>query len=115
MSDTGTAIQTSDARWYVIHAYSGHEEKVKNNLLKRVESMDMHDKIFELYFTTKKDGSGVGLALTYQILQWHYGTVDFESTGGAGTTFRFHIPAADPHAEPSRELAGNSAMARRAI
>jgi len=32
-------------RWYVIHAYSGHEEKVKKNLEKRIESMDMHDKI----------------------------------------------------------------------
>jgi signal transduction histidine kinase len=55
---------------------------------------DMHDKIFELYFTTKKDGSGIGLAQTYQILQWHYGSVDFESADGAGTTFRFQIPAA---------------------
>jgi signal transduction histidine kinase len=55
---------------------------------------DMHDKIFELYFTTKKEGSGIGLAQTYQILQWHYGSVDFESADGAGTTFRFHIPVA---------------------
>ncbi len=55
---------------------------------------DMHDKLFELYFTTKKDGSGIGLAQTYQILQWHYGSVDFESSEGIGTVFRFHIPAA---------------------
>jgi signal transduction histidine kinase len=55
---------------------------------------EVHDKIFELYFTTKKDGSGIGLAQTYQILQWHYGSVDFESADGAGTTFRFHIPLA---------------------
>jgi signal transduction histidine kinase len=54
---------------------------------------DAQDKIFELYFTTKKDGSGIGLAQTYQILQWHYGSVDFESAEGAGTVFRFHIPA----------------------
>jgi signal transduction histidine kinase len=54
---------------------------------------DVHDKIFELYFTTKKDGSGIGLAQTYQILQWHYGSVDFESNAGTGTVFRFHIPA----------------------
>jgi signal transduction histidine kinase len=54
---------------------------------------DMHDKIFELYFTTKKDGSGIGLAQTYQILQWHYGSVDFESGDQAGTTFRFQLPA----------------------
>ena len=62
---------------------------------------DVHDKIFELYFTTKKDGSGIGLAQTYQILQWHYGSVDFESNDGTGTVFRFHIPAgAAPEAGP---------------
>ncbi len=55
---------------------------------------DVQNKIFELYFTTKKDGSGIGLAQTYQILQWHYGSVEFESTEGEGTTFRFRIPLA---------------------
>lgn len=35
--------------WYVIHAYSGHEEKVKKNLEKRIESMDMHDRILEVF------------------------------------------------------------------
>jgi signal transduction histidine kinase len=57
---------------------------------------DVHDKIFELYFTTKKDGSGIGLAQTYQVLQWHYGSVDFESAEETGTVFRFHIPTALP-------------------
>jgi signal transduction histidine kinase len=71
---------------------------------------DLHDKIFELYFTTRKDGSGIGLAQTYQILQWHYGTVDFESVEGAGTTFRFHIPAAGP-AMAGRDLAAADAAA----
>ena len=33
-----------EAQWYVVHAYSGHEEKVKKNLEKRIESMDMQDK-----------------------------------------------------------------------
>jgi transcriptional antiterminator NusG len=37
-----------DVQWYVVHAYSGHEEKVKKNLEKRIESMDMHDKILEV-------------------------------------------------------------------
>jgi signal transduction histidine kinase len=54
---------------------------------------EMHDKVFELYFTTKKEGSGIGLAQTYQVLQWHYGTVDFESAEKTGTIFRFQIPA----------------------
>src|SRR5690349_5975801 len=37
-----------DAQWYVVHAYSGHEEKVKKNLEKRIESMDMQDKILQV-------------------------------------------------------------------
>jgi signal transduction histidine kinase len=74
---------------------------------------EMHDKIFELYFTTKKEGSGIGLAQTYQILQWHYGTVDFESTEGAGTVFRFQIPAAGIAPETSQDLAANAATSQR--
>ena len=52
------------------------------------------EKIFELYFTTKGDkgGSGIGLAQTYQIMQWHYGSVEFDSIVGAGTTFRLRLP-----------------------
>src|SRR5271157_546973 len=74
---------------------------------------DMRDKIFELYFTTKKDGSGIGLAQTYQILQWHYGSVDFESAEGTGTTFRFHIPAAGPAAVSGQEQAADDATLQR--
>jgi signal transduction histidine kinase len=59
---------------------------------------EIQDKIFELYFTTKKSGSGIGLAQTYQVLQWNYGAVDFESTEGQGTTFRLQLPAVE-HAE----------------
>src|ERR1700733_1338126 len=56
---------------------------------------DAREKIFELYFTTKGDqgGSGIGLAQTYQIMQWHYGSVEFESIMGQGTTFRLRLPA----------------------
>jgi len=60
---------------------------------------DLHDKVFELYFTTKKEGSGIGLAQTYQILQWHYGSVDFESAETSGTIFRFQIPSAGTSAD----------------
>ncbi|HVO81884.1 MAG TPA: ATP-binding protein [Terriglobales bacterium] len=56
---------------------------------------EIQEKIFELYFTTKKGGSGIGLAQTYQILQWHYGSVDFESVEGQGTTFRLRLPLAE--------------------
>ncbi|HLX83906.1 MAG TPA: ATP-binding protein [Terriglobales bacterium] len=57
---------------------------------------EAQEKIFELYFTTKGDkgGSGIGLAQTYQIMQWHYGSIEFDSVAGAGTTFRLRLPAA---------------------
>ena len=70
---------------------------------------DAQDKIFELYFTTKKDGSGIGLAQTYQILQWHNGSVEFNSVEGEGTTFSFRIPSAVPGIDAGQELATNSA------
>lgn len=64
---------------------------------------ELHDKVFELYFTTKKDGSGIGLAHTYQVMQWHYGSVDFESKEGRGTTFRFRIPLAGLRLESGQD------------
>ncbi|HXY13803.1 MAG TPA: ATP-binding protein [Terriglobales bacterium] len=60
---------------------------------------EVQDKIFELYFTTKKDGSGIGLAQTYQVMQWHYGSVDFDSVAGKGTTFRLCLPTSETAAE----------------
>jgi signal transduction histidine kinase len=39
---------------------------------------DIREKIFDLYFTTKSGGSGIGLAMTYRILQLHYGSVQNE-------------------------------------
>ena len=72
---------------------------------------ELHDKVFELYFTTKKEGSGIGLAQTYQILQWHYGTVDFESGETTGTVFRFHLPILAPN--PARpEYASHTATSQ---
>jgi PAS domain S-box-containing protein len=64
----------------------------------------VQDKVFELYFTTKKAGSGIGLAQTYQIMMWHYGSVDFESEEGKGTTFRLRLPLAEARS-PSLEEA----------
>src|SRR5207247_10294587 len=43
-----TSGPETEAQWYVVHAYSGHEEKVKKNLEKRIESMDMQDKILQV-------------------------------------------------------------------
>ena len=53
-------------------------------------------KIFNLYFTTKPSGSGIGLPMAYRIMQLHHGSIDFESAENAGTTFRLHFPLAVP-------------------
>jgi PAS domain S-box-containing protein len=53
----------------------------------------VRDKIFNLYFTTKKGGSGIGLAMTYRVMQLHNGSVEFDSRDGEGTTFRLRLPA----------------------
>jgi signal transduction histidine kinase len=55
-------------------------------------SDELREKIFDLYFTTKKDGSGIGLAMTYRILQLHHGSIDVQSEIGRGSEFQLRIP-----------------------
>jgi signal transduction histidine kinase len=55
---------------------------------------EIREKIFNLYFTTKSGGSGIGLAMTYRILQLHHGGIDVESDRDRGTEFRLRIPLA---------------------
>jgi PAS domain S-box-containing protein len=70
----------------------------------------VQEKVFELYFTTKKSGSGIGLAQTYQIMQWHYGSVEFDSVEGIGTTFTLRLPLAESRPGPVEELSGEPAL-----
>jgi signal transduction histidine kinase len=67
---------------------------------------EAQEKIFELYYTTKGDqgGSGIGLAQTYQIMQWHYGSVEFDSVVGTGTTFRLRLPGVGAKLERKEEM-----------
>jgi signal transduction histidine kinase len=51
-------------------------------------------KIFDLYFTTKETGTGIGLSMVYRIVQLHDGEVVVESTPGRGTRFRLVFPQA---------------------
>ncbi len=55
---------------------------------------EIRDKIFNLYFTTKRGGSGIGLAMSYRVLQLHNGGLDFVTEMGQGTTFRLVLPLA---------------------
>jgi transcriptional antiterminator NusG len=50
-----SAEKTDDRRWYVIHTYSGYENKVKQNLEHRIDSMEMHDQIFRVIVPTEEE------------------------------------------------------------
>ena len=52
-------------------------------------------KIFDLYFTTKDHGTGIGLSMVYRIVQLHDGDIEVESTKNRGTTFRVLLPRAN--------------------
>jgi signal transduction histidine kinase len=49
-------------------------------------------KIFQLFFTTRPGGTGIGLANTFRFIQFHNGQIEFESEPGRGTTFRVQLP-----------------------
>src|SRR5438477_6965035 len=52
------------------------------------------ERIFDLYFTTKEKGSGIGLSMVYRTVQMHDGEIEVQSTPGVGSTFRVLLPQA---------------------
>ncbi len=73
---------------------------------------ELMPKIFDLYFTTKSTGSGIGLAMTYRIIQMHGGSMDVRSELGHGAHFVVRLPVAVPPAEVrmgSRQVVGREA------
>lgn len=60
------------------------------------------EKIFDPYFTTKKSGSGLGLASAYSIVKNHGGNISVASEPGKGTTFTIYIPASSK--EPDKKV-----------
>jgi PAS domain S-box-containing protein len=56
---------------------------------------DRLTRIFDPFFSTRKDGSGLGLAVCYSIVKQHEGALTVESSPGAGTTFFIHLPASE--------------------
>jgi signal transduction histidine kinase len=50
------------------------------------------EKIFRLYFTTKPEGSGIGLSMVYRIIQMHDGAIEVHSESGRGTTVVVRLP-----------------------
>lgn len=51
-------------------------------------------RVFQLFFTTRPKGSGIGLASTFRTVQLHNGSIEFDSEVGRGTTFRIELPLA---------------------
>ena len=68
----------------------------------------IRDKVFNLYFTTKKSGSGIGLAMTYRIMQLHNGSVRFDTRSGEGTTFYLSVPLIRAEQRQQRDLVAQS-------
>ena len=50
-----STIGEKEGRWYIIHTYSGQEERVQKNLEQRVASMDLQDKIFRVVVPTEEE------------------------------------------------------------
>jgi len=64
---------------------------------------DLIEKIFDPYFTTKQEGSGLGMAITHSIITKHQGYIKCESTPGEGATFTFYLPATSKSAEDNNQ------------
>ena len=69
-------------------------------------------RLFELYFTTKAKGSGIGLAMTYRIVQMHGGSIEVDSEEGRGSVFTVRLPARLRPAAGSRKYGGLVAAGR---
>ena len=73
-------------------------------------------KIFQLFFTTRPGGTGIGLANTFRFIQLHNGRIEFESEAERGTTFRIELPLgriADASAERIRSSNQSFATEKR--
>ncbi|MBN1620316.1 PAS domain S-box protein [candidate division WOR-3 bacterium] len=61
-------------------------------------------KIFDPYFTTKEDGSGLGLSIVYSIIKNHSGIIEAESNPGHGSSFHIFMPASDAFSVDRKEV-----------
>jgi signal transduction histidine kinase len=61
-------------------------------------------KVFDPFYTTKRTGTGLGLSVTYGIVQEHGGTIDVRSQVGLGTTFTVDFPTTPPNPRAPGEV-----------
>jgi signal transduction histidine kinase len=70
-------------------------------------------RVFQLFFTTRPGGSGIGLASAFRTVQLHNGSIDFKSEVGRGTTFRIELPLAHQmEPAPSRPRDASAVVVR---
>ncbi|MCU1265963.1 MAG: Histidine kinase [Acidobacteria bacterium] len=66
---------------------------------------DVREKVFEPFFSTKgAHGTGLGLSVSYSIIERHGGSIRVDSEEGRGTTFTIELPATEPPASSCQEL-----------
>jgi len=85
----------------VLATHNGEEDSLTVEVVDNGVGINPEDvaKIYDPFFTTKGvgRGTGLGLAVTYGIVQEHSGHISVNSTPGLGTTFRITLPTRDPH------------------
>ncbi|HAP66223.1 MAG TPA: hybrid sensor histidine kinase/response regulator, partial [Nitrospinae bacterium] len=107
MSEGGTVELSAEN----INAYADNRYFVKEGKYVKIAISDTGsgiseenlNKIFDPYFTTKKTGSGLGLASAYSIIKNHDGYISVESKVGKGTTFYIYLPKSQSEAAVIKE------------
>ena len=105
----------------IIHINPAHFQKRTRNTSGQFVQVEVRDTgigipeenlehIFDPFFTSKDEGSGLGLSISHQIVQEHGGYVTVESNVGVGTTFFIHVPIG----KPIRRLSNGRAHANEA-
>lgn len=74
---------------------------------------DLHERIFDFHFTTRTEGSGLGLSISRLLVEEAGGLLTFESREGQGTTFRVELPLRPARAEPTPEAPAADAGPRK--
>jgi hypothetical protein len=79
-------------RMTVVVAHTGRDALVAVTDTGPGIAPDNRERIFQLYYSTKQDGSGIGLAMAYRAVQLHGGSIEVDSEPGQGATFRLRLP-----------------------
>lgn len=88
------AMEASEAGDRIILASGSEDNQVWFSIQDTGRGMtpEVREKIFHPFFTTKEKGSGLGLAVIHKIITDHQGTIDLDTTPGAGSTFTIRLP-----------------------